>query len=47
VADYVLKPPKQSERTEIDRILERAQDIIPDWLSGDFAQAVRVLHAKG
>jgi peptidyl-tRNA hydrolase, PTH1 family len=27
VADYVLKPPKQSERTEIDHILERAQDI--------------------
>lgn len=46
VADYVLKAPKSNERIEIDGIMDRAQAVIPDWLSGNFEQAVCTLHAK-
>lgn len=46
VADYVLKAPKSNERAEIDLIMSRAQAIVPDWLAGDFSEAVRSLHVK-
>lgn len=46
VVDYVLKPPKQSERAAIDQAMDKAQDILPDWLSGHFEKAMRVLHQK-
>lgn len=46
VADYVLRAPKSNERIEIEGIMDRAQAVIPDWLAGNFEQAVRTLHAK-
>ncbi|TDR30580.1 aminoacyl-tRNA hydrolase [Hydromonas duriensis] len=46
VADYVLKPPKQSERMEINKAIDKAEDAISDWLAGNFERAMRVLHAK-
>lgn len=46
VVDYVLKPPKQAERAEIDKAIDKAQDVMPDWLAGNFERAMRVLHAK-
>ena len=46
VVDYVLKPPKQAERLAIDDAIHKAQKAIPDWVSGDFEKAMRVLHAK-
>lgn len=46
VVDYVLKPPKQSERSAIEQAMDKAQHILPDWLDGHFEKAMRVLHQK-
>ena len=46
VADYVLKSPKQSERVEIDKAIDKCSDALQDWFKGDFEKAMRVLHAK-
>lgn len=47
VVDYVLKPPKKSERQEIDASLAMAQHILPDLLDGHFQKAMQHLHTKG
>ncbi len=44
VADYVLKPPKKSEREEIDTALQAAQSIVPYLLKGQFQKAMHELH---
>ena len=46
VADYVLKPPKQAERFEIDKTIDKAQDAINEWLTGNAQKAIQNLHAK-
>lgn len=46
VVDYVLKPPKQAERVEIDKAIDKAQRAMADWLQGNFERAMRELHAK-
>ena len=46
VADYVLKPPKQAERSEIDKAIDKAQDAINEWLTGNTQKAIQNLHAK-
>jgi PTH1 family peptidyl-tRNA hydrolase len=47
VIDYVLKPPKKSERLEIEASLEKAQTILPDLLEGHFQKAMQHLHTRG
>lgn len=44
VSDYVLVPPKKSERIEIDAALERADSIVPLVLTGHFQRAMNQLH---
>ena len=47
VANYVLKPPKKSEREEIDSALIQAQHILPDLLDGQFHKAMQQLNTRG
>lgn len=47
VVDYVLKPPKKSEREEINASLQTAQHILPDLLDGHFQKAMQHLHTRG
>jgi peptidyl-tRNA hydrolase, PTH1 family len=46
VVDYVLKPPKQSERAAIDQAMDKARDVLPDWLNGYSEKAMGMLHQK-
>ena len=46
VVNYVLKPPKKSEREEIDTALKLAQTILPNLLEGQFQKAMHQLHTK-
>lgn len=45
VADYVLSPPKKSERVEINNALVTAEGILPHVLKGEFQQAMQLLHS--
>lgn len=47
VINYVLKPPKKTEREEIDAALQSAQSILPDLLNGHFQKAMQQLHTRG
>lgn len=47
VVNYVLKPPKKSEREEIDTALHSAQHILPNLLAGHFQKAMQQLHTRG
>lgn len=47
VTNYVLKPPKKSEREEIDAALQKAQHCLPDILDGRFSKAMQELHTRG
>jgi len=47
VVNYVLKPPKKSEREEIDTALQQAQQILPNLLEGHFQKAMQQLHTRG
>ncbi len=46
VVDYVLKPPKKSEREEIDTALQEANRVLPQLISGQFQQAMQDLHTR-
>jgi len=46
VVDYVLKPPKKTEREKIDSALQNAFCILPDLLKGEFQKAMHTLHTK-
>jgi len=43
-ADYVLHPPKKAERTQIDAAMQKANQIIPLVLAGQFQKAMQELH---
>lgn len=47
VEHYVLNPPKKSEREQITTAIQRAEDIIPFMLNGEFQKAMMTLHTKG
>lgn len=47
VINYVLKPPKKTEREEINTALHTAQQILPDLLEGHFQKAMQHLHTRG
>jgi predicted component of type VI protein secretion system len=42
----VLRAPKSNERELIDKAIDKAQDMMPDWLAGNFEKAMRELHQK-
>jgi PTH1 family peptidyl-tRNA hydrolase len=44
VVNYVLSPPKKSERTEIDHALRTAEGILPFVMGGEFQKAMQFLH---
>lgn len=44
VVDYVLHPPKKSEREQIDSSLEKADAVLPFLLRGEFPKAMQTLH---
>jgi PTH1 family peptidyl-tRNA hydrolase len=44
VVDYVLAPPKKSERSEIDNALQNAKGILPFVMDGEFQKAMQFLH---
>ncbi len=46
VVDYVLKPPKKSEREQIDAALHEAEQTLPELLSGQFQKAMHKLHTR-
>jgi PTH1 family peptidyl-tRNA hydrolase len=46
VTDYVLSPPKKSERAEIDTAMRAAEDILPYVMKGEFQQAMQLLHSE-
>jgi PTH1 family peptidyl-tRNA hydrolase len=46
VVDYVLKPPKKSEREQIDTALHEALRVLPQLLDGQFQQATQELHTR-
>jgi len=43
-ADYVLSPPKKTERTHINQALQQACDVMPLMMTGKFQQAMHALH---
>jgi peptidyl-tRNA hydrolase, PTH1 family len=45
--DYVLRPPFESERTQIDEAIDRALAAWPAIAAGDFERAMLLLHTKG
>lgn len=47
VINYVLKPPRKTEREEIDAALQSAQSILPELLNGHFQKAMQQLHTRG
>lgn len=46
VHDYVLHPPKKSEKELIDDAIQNAEGIIPKMLNGEFQKAMMALHTK-
>ncbi len=46
VENYVLNPPKKSERDMIDNAMHDAESVIPLMLQGDFQKAMQALHTK-
>ena len=46
VEHYVLKPPKKSEREEIDLAIQAAEQVLPQLLDGHFQKAIQALHSK-
>lgn len=46
VHDYVLHPPKKSERELIDNAIQDAERVMPLMLEGKFQQAMMDLHTK-
>lgn len=46
VVDYVLKPPKKSEREQIDVALQDAERALPNLLGGHFQKAMQDLHTR-
>jgi peptidyl-tRNA hydrolase, PTH1 family len=46
VVDYVLAPPKKSERVAIDEALRDAEGIVPFMLAGEFQKAMQYLHSE-
>jgi peptidyl-tRNA hydrolase, PTH1 family len=46
VVDYVLSPPKKSERAEINTALQAAEGILPYVMKGEFQQAMHLLHSE-
>ena len=44
VVDYVLKPPKKSEREQIDVSIQAAYRVLPLMLDGQFQKAMHDLH---
>lgn len=46
VHDYVLNPPKKSERELIDQALQNADQVMPLLLKGEFQKATQKLHTK-
>jgi PTH1 family peptidyl-tRNA hydrolase len=44
VAGYVLSSPPAAEREAIEAQLERALDVVPLLLAGDFTRAMQELH---
>ncbi|MEO8755048.1 MAG: aminoacyl-tRNA hydrolase [Casimicrobiaceae bacterium] len=47
VVDYVLKPPREEERTAIEDALRRALAAWPAIAAGDMERAMMALHTKG
>jgi PTH1 family peptidyl-tRNA hydrolase len=46
VSDYVLSPPRKSERAEIDTALHQAEGILPLVMAGEFQKAMQFLHTE-
>jgi PTH1 family peptidyl-tRNA hydrolase len=46
VVDYVLKPPKKEERSQIDIALQKAGEILPLILAGEYQKAMQQLHSE-
>ena len=46
VVDYVLKPPRADELTQIEPAIRRALDAWPDIAKGDMERAMMFLHTK-
>lgn len=46
VSDYVLAPPKKSERIEIDDALKHAEGILSLVMQGEFQKAMHFLHSN-
>jgi PTH1 family peptidyl-tRNA hydrolase len=45
VVDYVLHPPKKTERVAIDAALLNAESILPLLMQGEFQKAMHMLHS--
>jgi PTH1 family peptidyl-tRNA hydrolase len=46
VHDYVLNPPKKSERELIDNALQNADRVLPLLVNGEISKAMQELHTK-
>jgi PTH1 family peptidyl-tRNA hydrolase len=46
VVDYVLHPPKKIEREQIQNALQKADEIIPLLIDGQFQKAMQKLHTE-
>lgn len=46
VVDYVLKPPTLSEKSMIDKSIDRAMPIFHDIITGNLSQAMQALHTE-
>ncbi|EKE01655.1 MAG: hypothetical protein ACD_21C00082G0005 [uncultured bacterium] len=44
--NYVTSSPNKSETKQIHEAIDRAIEVIPDLISGDFAKAVQTLHSQ-
>jgi peptidyl-tRNA hydrolase, PTH1 family len=44
-ADYVLQKPTADEKGAIDQAIERAQQVLPEMLTGDIQAAIQKLHS--
>jgi PTH1 family peptidyl-tRNA hydrolase len=47
VADYVLNRATKIESEQIDEAMDKAQQVIPEFLSGSKEQVMKLLHSKG
>lgn len=46
VADYVLHPPKKTERHTINHAIEKAEAVLPWLLNGNIQKAMQILHTQ-